>query len=69
MHDEWIRNIPGNRLVKFTYLELPDGGAFLTAQIGGNEVVYSLILDSATGPFSREDVERHFERELRPIPN
>jgi hypothetical protein len=26
-------------------------------------------LDTAKDPFSREDVERHFERELRPIPN
>jgi hypothetical protein len=52
-----------------TYLELPDGGAFLTAQIGGHEVVYSVILDTAKDPFSRVDVERHFERELRPVPN
>ena len=68
MHDEWMRNVAGGRLVKFTYLELSDGGAFLTAQIGGHEV-YSVILDAAKDPFSREDVERHFERELRPIPN
>jgi hypothetical protein len=68
MHDEWMRIIPGNQLVKFTYLDLPDGGAFLTAQIGGNEVVYSLILDCAKDPFRREDVERRFERELRPNP-
>lgn len=69
MYDEWMRSVTGNRLVKFTYLELSDGGAFLTAQIGGHEVVYSVILDTAQDPFRREDVERHFERELRPIPN
>ena len=69
MHDEWMRSVPGDRLVKFTYLELSDGGAFLAAQIGGHEVVYSVILDTAQDPFRREDVERHFERELRPIPN
>ncbi len=69
MHDEWIRSVTGNGLVKFTYLELLAGGAFLTAQIGGHEVVYSVILDTAQGPFSREDVERRFERELRPMPN
>ena len=55
--------------MEFTYLELSDGGAFLTAQIGGHEVVYSVILDAVQDPFSREDVERHFEREPRPIPN
>ena len=32
--------------MEFTYLELSDGGAFLTAQIGGHEVVYSVILDA-----------------------
>ena len=55
--------------MKFTYLELSNGGAFLTAQIGGHEVVYSVILDAVQDPFNREDVERHFEHELRPIPN
>ena len=45
MHDEWMRSVTGDRLVKFTYLELSDGGAFLTAQIGGHEV-YSVILDA-----------------------
>ncbi len=69
MHDEWMRSVPGDRLVKFTYLQLSDGGAFLTAQIGGHEVVYSVILDAVQDPFSREDVERHSERELRPIPH
>ena len=66
MYDECMRSVTGNRLVKFTYLELSDGGAFLTAQIGGHEVVYSVILDTA---FSREAVERHFERELRAMAN
>ena len=69
MYDEWMRSVTGSLLVKFTYLELSDGGAFLTAQIGGHEVVYSVILGAVQDPFSREDVERHFERELRPIPN
>ena len=55
MHDEWMRIVTGDRLVKFTYLELSDGGAFLTAQIGGHEVVYSVILDAVQDPFIRED--------------
>jgi hypothetical protein len=67
MHDEWIRSIAGNRLVKFTYLELPDGGAFLTAQIAGHEVVYSIISKPTERPFSRGDVERRFDDDLRPI--
>jgi hypothetical protein len=67
MQDEWLKVISGDRLVKFTYLEFPDGAAFLTAQIAGHEVVYSIILIQTEHPFSRQDVERHFEYELRPI--
>ena len=33
MEDEWTTVISGDRLVKFTYLDLPEGRAFLTAQI------------------------------------
>jgi hypothetical protein len=69
MHDEWMRRIAGNRLVKFTYLELPDSRAFLTAQIAGHEVVYSIISEPTERPFSRGDVERRFDDELRPITN
>ena len=35
MEDEWTKVISGDRLVKFTYLDLPEGKAFLTAQIAG----------------------------------
>jgi hypothetical protein len=38
--------------------------AFITAQIAGNEVVYSVVLSNAGNPLSREDVESHFKREL-----
>jgi hypothetical protein len=68
MYEEWLREISGERLVKFTYIELPDGEVFMTAQIAGHEVVYS-VLRQQTGPFSREAVERHFGHELRPISN
>jgi hypothetical protein len=68
MHEEWLREISGERLVKFTYIELPDGEVFMTAQIAGHEVVYS-VLRQQTEPFSREAVERHFGHELRPISN
>ena len=39
MEDEWTKVISGERLVKFTYLDLPGGEAFLTAQIAGHNVV------------------------------
>jgi hypothetical protein len=39
MQDEWKKVNPEGQLVKFAYSELPDGKAFLTAQIAGNEVV------------------------------
>jgi hypothetical protein len=69
MRDEWTKVISGDRLVKFTYVDLLEGAAFLTAQIAGHEVVYSVILIQTEHPFSRQAVERHFEYELRPISN
>ena len=67
MEDEWTSVISGDRLVKFTYLDLPTGEAFLTAQIAGHAVVYSVILRDAEQPFSRERVERHFDYECPPL--
>ena len=66
MKDEWITAISGDRLVKFTYSDLLDGRAFLTAQIAGREVVYSVILGHAEYPFTRAGVERHFDQECPP---
>jgi hypothetical protein len=58
----WKTNgrVSGGRLVKFTYLDLPEGQAFLTAQIAGHGVVYPVILRQAEHSFNREGVERHF---------
>jgi hypothetical protein len=61
---EWIKTLADGRRVKFTYQELLVAGAFITAQIAGNEVVYSVVLTKAKNPLSREDVESHFEGEL-----
>lgn len=66
MKDEWLKVISGDRLVKFTYFDLPDGTAFLTAQIAGHPVVYSIILDNTECAFSRDGVEHRFDQELRP---
>ena len=38
MDDTWTKVISGDRLVKFTYSDFLEGGAFLTAQIAGHEV-------------------------------
>ncbi|MFI5094150.1 MAG: hypothetical protein ACHQIK_11965 [Candidatus Acidiferrales bacterium] len=62
--EEWIKTLEGGRKVKFIYQKLPEDGAFITAQLAGNEVVYSVVLAKAGNPLSREDVERHFEGEL-----
>jgi hypothetical protein len=62
--EEWIKKLEDGRGVKFTYRELPEDGAFITAQLAGNEVVYSVVLTKARNPLSREDVESHFKREL-----
>ena len=62
--EEWIKRLEDGRNVKFIYQELPEDGAFITAQIEGNEVVYSVLLTKAKNPLSREDVENHFTSEL-----
>jgi hypothetical protein len=65
MHDEeWIKTLEDGSKVKFIYQELPEDGAFLTAQFAGNEVVYSVVLAKAGNPLSREGVESHFKGEL-----
>jgi hypothetical protein len=62
--EEWIKTLKDGRKVKFIYQELPEDGAFITAQIEGNEVVHSVVLTNARNPLSREDVESHFKGEL-----
>ncbi len=62
--EEWIKTLENGRKVKFIYQELPEDVAFITAQLAGNEVVYSVVLTKAGNPLSREDVESHFEGEL-----
>jgi len=62
--EEWVKTLADGRRVKFIYQELSQVGAFITAQLEGNEVVYSVILAKARNPLSREDVESHFKNEL-----
>jgi hypothetical protein len=62
--DEWIRTLADGRRVKFSKQELADW-VFITAQIEGNKVVYSVVLTNAESPLSRGEVERHFEGELQ----
>ena len=62
--EEWIKTLADGRKVKFIYQELPVDGAFISAQLEGNEVVYSVVLTNARKPLSREDVESHFKGEL-----
>jgi hypothetical protein len=63
-HEEWIKTLNDGRKVKFIYQELPEDGAFITAQLERNEVVYSVVLTKAGNPLSREAVESHFQAEL-----
>jgi hypothetical protein len=63
-HEEWIKTLKDGRKVKFIYQELPDDGAFITAQLERNEVVYSVVLTKTGNPLSREAVESHFQGEL-----
>jgi hypothetical protein len=63
LNDEWIRTLADGRNVKFSHDELIDA-TFITAQIEGNEVVYSILLKKAETKLSREEVEGRFKREL-----
>jgi hypothetical protein len=40
LDEEWVKALGDGRRVKFTYQELPYDGAFITAQIERNQVVY-----------------------------
>jgi hypothetical protein len=62
--EEWVKTLADGRKVKFIYQELPLDGAFITAQLAGNEVVYSVVLAKAGNPLNRADVESHFKGEL-----
>ena len=62
---EWIKTLEDGRIVKFTNQELLEDEAFITLQVGGNKVVYSIILTKVKNPLSCEEVEDHFEGELR----
>jgi len=62
--EEWVKTLEDCRMVKFTYQELLTDGAFITAQVAGNEVVYSVVLTKVKNPLTREDVESHFKGEL-----
>ena len=62
--DEWIKTLEDGKKMKFNYQELPEDGAFITAKIERNEVVYSVVLTKARNPLSREDVESNFKGEL-----
>lgn len=62
--EEWTKKLEDGRKVKFICQELPEDGAFITAQVAGNEIVYSVVLTKARNPLSREDVESHFKAEL-----
>ena len=63
-YEDWIKTLADGRMVKFTYQEVMENSAFLMAQVTGNEVTYSVILNKVKKPLSREEVESHFEGEL-----
>jgi hypothetical protein len=66
MEDEWTKVISGDRLIEFTHADLPEEEVFLTAQLAGHDVVFSIVRH-AVGPFNRERVERHFNYEFPSI--
>jgi hypothetical protein len=64
LDEEWFKTLGDGRRVKFVYQELPEDAAFITAQLAGNKIVYSIVLAKAGNPLTRQDVESHFDAEL-----
>jgi hypothetical protein len=62
--EEWIKTLDDGRRVKFSCQAMPEEWTFITAQLEGNEVVYSVVLTKIRKPLNREDVESHFQVEL-----
>jgi hypothetical protein len=62
---EWIKTLEDGRIVKFTNQELLEDKAFITLQVAGDKVVYSIILTKVKNPLSCEEIENHFESQLR----
>jgi hypothetical protein len=62
--EEWIKTLADGRRVKFTKQDLLEEKVFITAQVEGNKVVYSVVLTNVKTPLSRAEVESHFEGEL-----
>jgi hypothetical protein len=64
VEEEWIKTLADGRRVKFTNQELLETRAFITAQVEGNKVVYSIVLTKIRNPLSHEEVEGYFAGEL-----
>jgi hypothetical protein len=62
--EEWIKTLEDGRMVKFTNQTLLAVGAFITAQIAKNEIVYSIVVDDVKKPLTRHEVENRFKAEL-----
>ena len=62
--EDWIKTFEDGTKVKLIYQQLPEEGAFVTAQLAGNGIVYSLALTKAKNPQSRDEVESRFKGEL-----
>ena len=50
LDEEWMKALADGRRVQFTYQELPDDVAFITAQIERNKVVYSIRIGQSKKP-------------------
>jgi hypothetical protein len=62
--EEWIKTLEDGRMVKFTNQTLLAVGAFITAQIAKNEIVYSIVVEDVKKPLTRHEVENRFKAEL-----
>ena len=64
LDEEWIKTLEEGQRVKFTNEELSEDVTFITAQLEGNKVVYSIILTEAKKALDRVEVESYFQGEF-----
>jgi hypothetical protein len=63
---EWTRTLAEGRKLKVIYEGRAVAGAFLTAQLAGSEVAYSVVLPKTGKPSSRDEVESQVQSKNSP---
>jgi hypothetical protein len=61
-NEEWSVELPDGRTVRYTYKEMTETLAFITAQVQGNAVVY--MHNNIPAPMTNAQVEAEFAHDI-----